>query len=215
MWGTETRSGTKGAQTHSCSSPVLVEQATEQVSSMYDALAVVGDDGQCGGGVRRLKLERPVGTMAVVVPDVDPKDLLKVTAADDQQPVQALGTNGPNPPFGEGIRVGRLYRRHQHVHTFRAEHVIEPTAELRVPIAHKKAHAAPPLLQREQQVAGLLGRPGGVGLAVTPAKWTRRLSSSRKNSTYSRRNQIVSTVRRVAGGSHTPRPLSNRACSVG
>ena len=116
----------KGAQTHSCSSPVLVEQATERVSSMYDALAVVGNDGQGGGGVRRLKLERPVGTMAVVVPDVDPKDLLKVTAADDQQPVQAFGTSGPNPPFGEGIRVGRLYRRHKHVHTFRPEHVIEP-----------------------------------------------------------------------------------------
>jgi hypothetical protein len=58
-----------------------VEQASEQVSPMYDASAVLGDDGQSGGGVRRLKLERPVGTMAVVMPGVDPKDLLEVTAA--------------------------------------------------------------------------------------------------------------------------------------
>lgn len=36
----------KGAQTHSCGSPVLMEQATKQVSSTYDALAVLGDDGQ-------------------------------------------------------------------------------------------------------------------------------------------------------------------------
>jgi hypothetical protein len=76
----------------------------------------------------------------------------------------------PDTPFGEGIRVGRLYRRHKHVHTFRPEHVIEPTAELRVPIAHKKAHAAPPLLQREQQVAGLLGGPGGVGIGGDPGQ---------------------------------------------
>jgi hypothetical protein len=110
--------------------------------------------------------------MAVVVPSVDPKDLLKVAAADDQQPVQALGADGPNPPFGEGVRVGRLHRRHKHVHIFRSEHVIEPTAELRVPIAHKKAHAVAPLLQCEQQVAGLLVTQAALGLAVTPARWT-------------------------------------------
>jgi hypothetical protein len=51
-----------------------------------------------------------VGTMAVVVPEVDPKDLLKVTAADDQQPVQALATNGPNPPFGEGVMSRDIVR---------------------------------------------------------------------------------------------------------
>jgi hypothetical protein len=35
-----------------------------------------------------------------------------------------------------------------------------------------------------------------VGLAVTPARWTRRVASSMKNSTSSRRSQIVSTVRK-------------------
>jgi hypothetical protein len=40
----------KGAQTHSCSA-VFVEQATKQVSSMHDALAVLADEGQSGGGV--------------------------------------------------------------------------------------------------------------------------------------------------------------------
>jgi hypothetical protein len=37
------------------------------------------------------------------------------------------------------------------------------------------------------------------------------VSSSMNNSTYSLRSQMVSTVRRVAGGSHTPRPSQNRA----
>jgi hypothetical protein len=137
---------------------------------MHDALAVVGDDGQSGGGVRRLKLERPVGTMAVVVPDVDPKDLLKATAADDQQPVQALGTDGPNPPLREGVGVGRLHRRDQHLGALRPEHVVEPTAELRVTVTNKKAHAASLLLQCEQLVAGLLGDPGGLGIGSHPGQ---------------------------------------------
>jgi hypothetical protein len=35
-----------------------------------------------------------------------------------------------------------------------------------------------------------------LGFGVTPARWTRRVSSSMKNSTYSRRSQIVSTVKK-------------------
>jgi hypothetical protein len=54
-----TPSAPKGAQTHSCRSPVLMEQATEQVSSIHAAPAVLADEGQFGAGVRRLKLERP------------------------------------------------------------------------------------------------------------------------------------------------------------
>ena len=131
---------------------------------MHDALAVLADDGQSGGGVGRLKLERPVGTMAVVVPGVDPKDLLKVTAADDKQPVQALGSHPTNPPFGEGVRVGRLHRRAQHVDTFRPEHVVEPAAELRVPIPDEETRPASSFVQGQQQVTGLLGDPGGVGV---------------------------------------------------
>jgi hypothetical protein len=42
----------------------------------------------------------------------------------------------------------------------------------------------------------LLGDPALVGFAVTPPKWTRRLPSSVKKSTYKRRSQTVSTVRK-------------------
>jgi hypothetical protein len=43
--------------------------------------------------------ECPVGTVAVVMLDVDPKDLLQVATANDQQPVQALGADRPQPAF--------------------------------------------------------------------------------------------------------------------
>ena len=71
--------------------------------------------------------------------------------------------------------------------------------ELRVPIVQHQASPSALFAQYQQQVAGLLGDPLAVGLAVTPARWTRRVSSSMKNSTYSRRSQMLSTVRQVAG----------------
>jgi hypothetical protein len=60
----------------------------EQVTSTHPALPILADDGQPGGWIWRCKPERPVGTVAVVMLDIDPKDLLQVAAADDQQPFQ-------------------------------------------------------------------------------------------------------------------------------
>jgi hypothetical protein len=41
---------------------------------------------------------------------VDPKDLLEVAVADDQQRVQALGAHRPHPALGLGVRVECLDR---------------------------------------------------------------------------------------------------------
>jgi len=90
------------------------------------------------------------------MPGVDPKDLLKVTAADDQQPVQALGADRTNPTLRKCVSVRRLHRRDQHLGALGAEHIIEPATELRVTVADKKAHLSVPLAQHEEQV-----RPAG------------------------------------------------------
>jgi hypothetical protein len=65
---------------------VLVEQATEQVSSMHAAISISPhiDDGQSGGRVRRLELQRPVRPVPVVMLDVDAEDLLKVPGTHDE-----------------------------------------------------------------------------------------------------------------------------------
>jgi hypothetical protein len=47
-----------------------MEQTTEQVASMKAALAILADKVQSGGWDRRLKLERPVCTMGVVIRQV-------------------------------------------------------------------------------------------------------------------------------------------------
>jgi hypothetical protein len=119
-------------------------------------------------------------------------------APDDQQPVQALGTDRADPALRIGIRIGRPHRCQQHLGAFCAEHVVEAAAELRIPVAEQEAHPSPALLQCQQQVAACWVTQAPSGLTVTPARWTRRVSSSMKNSTYSRRSQMVSTVKQVA-----------------
>jgi hypothetical protein len=103
-----------------------------------------------------------VWTMPVVVLDVDTKDLLQMAAPNDQQPIQALGADGADPPFCVGVRCRRPHGRHQHLGTLRGEQVVEASTELRVPVAEQEAHLSSPLTQHQQQVAGLLGDPGTV-----------------------------------------------------
>ena len=94
----------------SCSSPVLVKQATKEVASAHPGSPSLADQGQTGGWARRFQAKRSVWTAPVVVLDVDPEGLLQVTTADDQQPVQALGPDGTDPPLRIGVGIRRLDR---------------------------------------------------------------------------------------------------------
>jgi hypothetical protein len=67
--------------------------------------------GWTGWCIGRFQPECAVGTVDVVVLDVDPKHLLQVPAPNDQQPVQALGPHRPDPALGVGVSIGRLHRR--------------------------------------------------------------------------------------------------------
>jgi hypothetical protein len=129
----------------SCSSSVLVKQATEEIASAHSGLLSLADQGQPGGWTRRFQPKRSMCTMSVVVLDIDLEGLLQVTTADDQQPVEALGADGTNPTLRIGVRVRRLDRRDEHLGALGAEHVVEPATELRVPVADKKAHPPAPL----------------------------------------------------------------------
>jgi hypothetical protein len=102
-----------------------MEETAQQVTSDQRAVLTLTDDGQLDGSARRLELERPVWTVPVVVLDVDPKDLLKMAAPNQQQPIQALGTDGADPPFCVRVRGRRPHWRHQHLDTLRTEHVVD------------------------------------------------------------------------------------------
>jgi hypothetical protein len=148
------------------------------------------------GRIRRLQPEGSVGTVGVVMLHVDAQHLLKVATPKDQQPVQALGPHRPDPALRGGVGVGRLHRRDQHLGALGAEHVVEAAGELRVAVAQHEAQLSSSFAEHQQQVAGLLGDPAAVGVGGHPSQMDPAVSSSMKNKTYSRRSQIVSTVKK-------------------
>ena len=109
----------------SCSSPVLVNQTAEEITSVHPALPILADDDRVGGCVRCMEAQRPVGAMLVVVLDIDTQDLFQVAASHDEQPVQALDADGANPALCVGVRRGCSHRRKQHLRAFGTEHVVE------------------------------------------------------------------------------------------
>jgi hypothetical protein len=94
-----------------------VQETAEQVTSEHPALLTFTNDGQSGGSVGRLKLERPVWTVPVVLLEIDTQDLLQMAAPNDQQPVQALSADGADPPFGVRVRGRRPHWRHHQLGT--------------------------------------------------------------------------------------------------
>jgi hypothetical protein len=142
---------------HSCSSSVLVEKAAEQVASLHSSPVVVVEEHRRGGWIWRIELECPMRAVGVVVLDVHAQDLLQVPSADNQQPVQAFGADGADPPLGVGIGVGCLHWCQEYLGAFGAEYVIEGARELRVAISEHKLQLPALLLQHQQQVASLLG----------------------------------------------------------
>ncbi len=73
-----------------------------------------------------------------------------MASADDQESVQALSADGPDPALRVGVGIGGLNRRQEHLGALGAEHVIEPAAELRVTVAQQELEASPLLSEHQQ-----------------------------------------------------------------
>ena len=78
---------------------------------------------------------RPV---LVVMAAVDAQHALEMTAAEDQDPVEAVGADRAHPALGIGVRVWRLDRRVDHSDAFGPEDFIEVVAELRVTVVDEE-----------------------------------------------------------------------------
>jgi hypothetical protein len=163
---------------------------------MHLGSMIPADDGQLTGSVRCLKSEGAVWTMSVVVLDVDPQDLLQAPSADEQQPVEALGADCADPSLREGVRVGCTG-----VSTTSASSDRNTSSKARQNLASRSRRTKRILRcpSTSSRLRACWATQAPAGLAVTPARWTRRVSSSIKNTTYRRRSQTVSTVEEVAG----------------
>jgi hypothetical protein len=127
---------------------VFVEESAEQVTSMHPSWLAVADDPQVGEWIRRLQSERPVGTVMVVVGDVDPEHLLEVSSPLISSQSRHSARTRADPALGVGVGVGRLHRRHKRLGSLRPKHVVEGAGELRIPIADEEPR--PPISKHQQ-----------------------------------------------------------------
>src|SRR6266536_3286580 len=94
---------------------------------------------------------------------VGAEHVFEVAAAEDEDPVEAVGANRAYATLGEGVRVRRLNRRADHLDAFRPDDLVERVAELGVAIMDEEPER---LLVRELhgEVARLLGGRASVGV---------------------------------------------------
>jgi hypothetical protein len=100
-----------------------------------------------------------VGTVAVVVLDVDAQNAKKLPAPGDQEMVQALPAHGADPALGDGVGVRSLDRRQDDLGAESVPDVVEGAGVLAVAVADQEPDGRGLLIERGGKVAGLLGRP--------------------------------------------------------
>src|SRR5437870_4531148 len=84
--------------------------------------------------VQALEVEGAVWPMGVVVLDVDAEDVLKLSAAYGQEPVETVAADGADPALAESVRVRRPERGADDLGTLAAEDVVKDAGELAVPV---------------------------------------------------------------------------------
>lgn len=82
-----------------------MDQPSDDVSAS-DAVKVGKGSGLGLAGVWRSLVERAVGAMRVVMPDVGRQDLFEVAAVEDQEPIEALAADAADPALDVGVRAG-------------------------------------------------------------------------------------------------------------
>jgi hypothetical protein len=168
-----------------------VQETAEQIASVDSGRLIVADGSQSRTERWGLKRQRPMRAMGVVVRDVDPKGLLEVAAptisSQSRHSARTVCTQRSAYAFALGARTG--------VTSTSPPSAQNTASKLRQNLASRsrstKRTCRPPSPSTSSKLRACWATQAPLGLAVTPAKWTRRVSSSMKNSTYSRRSHRI------------------------
>jgi hypothetical protein len=102
--------------------------------------------------------------------NVGREDVLEMAAAEDEQPVDALAADRPNPALGVRSRLRRPYRRLDHTDPRGAEDLVEVARELAVTVTDEEQRADVLVVEAHQQVARLLSHPAATRIRGDPGQ---------------------------------------------
>ena len=134
-------------------------------------------------GDRWGELEAAMGPRLVVMAEVLVEHRFEMSTRDDEEVVEAVLSDGPHEPFGEGVRLRRGDRGSYGLDADGGEHSVEAGGELgiRSRMRNRKLRPAPSRSDAKLRAAWVTQGP--LGLAVTPSRCTRRRSISMTKST--------------------------------
>ncbi len=108
---------------------------------------------------RRCAVETLMRSTLVVVVTVVSENSSQVRLIQDNEPIQTLLAQCPNPSLRIGIGIRRATRRPNDFYSFGLEHRIESSGEFRVPIMDQETYRQLVLVQGPGQLPRLLGHP--------------------------------------------------------
>ena len=103
-------------------------------------------------------------TMAVVVPGVAVKDALEMPCIDDEEMIEALGSDGPDESLGVGVGVRRPKRGSKDLGALGPEDLVEAGHVLRVTVSDEELHIDFLVDEVTGHVPRLLGDPVSIGV---------------------------------------------------
>jgi transposase len=112
-----------------------------------------------------LQIERAVRPPPVVVTHADPKDVVELAAADDQDPIEQLAPGAPHPALHVSVRVRRLDWSPDDGDALAREDAVERRSELLVPIVDEKPRRPAAVVEIHQQIPRLPQHPSRVRVA--------------------------------------------------
>jgi hypothetical protein len=182
---------------------VFVQQSAESVASADARL--VGRRVRDRFEDRWTLLERPVWPVRVVMCDVLVQHALKVRLRNDQEPVEAFASGAADPALGVRFRLRRGDRGADHAETFGAEKSVEGFGQFDVAVADHDLRSPSLRMERCEQLARLLRRPGAVGVGGDAGDvHAPPLKLDEEEDVEAARSQMVSTVKK----SHSTMPAA-------
>lgn len=119
---------------------VLVYETAEYVTTIDGERR--GSDDRVVARHRHAEIQSPVRPLLVVVPDIFLQNPCQVTAAEDEDPVEALCPHCLNHCLNPALRVGIGSRRTNggldDPDTLRAKHLVEAVREFRIPVSDQE-----------------------------------------------------------------------------
>jgi hypothetical protein len=92
----------------------------------------------------------------------------QVAAAENEESVEALAADRPDPAFGVRPRLRRPHGSLDHANAVGVEDLVELASELAVPVTDQKPWPDVLLVELHQQIARLLGNPTTVRVGRDP-----------------------------------------------